>query len=144
MWGLAAFLPVPASTVGWRCFPTDTRMTRLCGGRQAERTLTRRSASDHRISHCHGLCTKSQQQQSYFSPAVTLLKPKNESCGRQTRGRRQPLAESSYRHIETPKKKPLVFFFSTEGKTASGLRRSSEVGDPGRSNAHRFWWVPSL
>ena len=28
------------------------------------------------------------------------------------------------------------------GKTASGLRRSAEVGDSGRSTAHRFWWEP--
>ena len=43
--------------------------------------------------------------------------------------------------IGNAKTKNTVFLRWLAGKTASGLRRSSEVGDSGRNSAYRFWWA---
>ena len=91
------------------------------------------------------------QQHFLFSPSSGTLKPLKHS---HAAGGYNPadISDTEDQKVASSTRKPqrrtswcFFFFFlsRSEGKTASGLRRSSEVGDSGRSNAHRFWWESS-
>lgn len=88
---------------------------------------------------------RKHQQHFLFSTSSGTLKPLKHS---HAAGGYNPadISDTENQKVASSTRKPQrrtswCFFLSrSEGKTASGLRRSSEVGDSGRSNAHRFWW----
>lgn len=145
---LAAFRSLLCTTIECRCFPADTSTARQCGGRQrqlAEDTL-RSTSNRRRPPHClRSPRLKTQRQHFLFSTGRETLKPVNKPCRwtRQPRGYKRHCGAESIYDLTKPQRRrsSRCFLFShSEGKTASGLRRSSEVGDSGRTNANRFWW----
>lgn len=148
---LTPALSFPASTVRSRCFAVDSWVTRLSGGRQrqqAEDTL-RSTSNHHRLSQCHGLSDrkKNQRRVQFFHRERNFnVFPQNHATGGYEPA---DINGTEDQKVATTTRKPqrrssrCFFFPHKEGKTASGLRRSSEVGDSGRSNAHRFWWATS-
>lgn len=147
---LTPALSFPASTVRSRCFTVDSWVTRLSGGRQrqqAEDTL-RSTSNHHRLSQCHGLSDRKKNQRRL----LFFHRERNFnvfSLSHATGGYKPAdINDTEDQKVATTTRKPQrrssrCFFSHKEGKTASGLRRSSEVGDSGRSNAHRFWWASS-